>query len=352
MNPDLIAQLKQLEDGMDAARQTLFEARTKLKQAEAEQGMLAAARQAYLAASQAYQAFSPSELLLNKPLQRAAYSDRVAWIMAKLAKLAYINFENGDVELDGLKAHLDKGGFELVHPFSHREMQAILVRNKDFAVLAFRGTQPSVKEDVLTDLKAYKRPTRKSVQAEINQYTARITKSKSGKVHAGFEDGYNALAREILDVLTLKAPAGGNFSKDITEIPLYITGHSLGGALATVATARLEKVIGERMAACYTFGSPRVGNGNYKQDIKTPIYRMVHSTDIVTLVPSLGYTHAGDPRFISWSGNVVTGIPIWQRALEMLIALWPFNWARWVSSHDMSAYVAKLGAYADFRNRK
>lgn len=46
---------------------------------------------------------------------------------------------------------------------------------------------------------------------------------------------------------------------------MYLTGHSLGGALATLAAydvARALQELPERKAevACYTFGAPRVGN--------------------------------------------------------------------------------------------
>jgi len=343
MDQSLKDQMDKQEAALDEAAAMLAKARAAFKKTEAEHGVLdpaqkdlKAAQDKYLEASRAYNAFIPHRLLPSKPLARAAYSDRMAWIMAWMAKLVYVNFELGDEEYERLKLHLQSGGFELVRTFNQKEMQAMLVRNKDFAVLAFRGTQPTVKEDVLADLKAYKTPTLASLTATINKYK---DDTAGGKLHAGFVDGYNALALEILDTLTLR---------ENSLLPLYITGHSLGGALATVATYRLEKVIGDRIAACYTYGSPRVGNGDYKKDFKSAIYRMVHSTDIVTLVPSFGYSHAGDPRFISFNGEVFVGIPILRRGWEMLLAL--FFLGRWVGCHDISKYAAKLGAYAERRN--
>lgn len=68
--------------------------------------------------------------------------------------------------------------------------------------------------------------------------------------------------------------------------PLFITGHSLGGALATVAARDLVHKGG--IAACYTFGSPRVGNDEWTGDIKTPIYRLVNAADCVTMLPPGG----------------------------------------------------------------
>ena len=48
--------------------------------------------------------------------------------------------------------------------------------------------------------------------------------------------------------------------KAVAQVPanlgLYIAGHSLGGALAQIAAASLSEM--DNLAACYTFGSPRV----------------------------------------------------------------------------------------------
>lgn len=43
---------------------------------------------------------------------------------------------------------------------------------------------------------------------------------------------------------------------------LFIAGHSLGGALATVAAARLAFVDDINIYAMYTIGSPRYGTSN------------------------------------------------------------------------------------------
>lgn len=40
---------------------------------------------------------------------------------------------------------------------------------------------------------------------------------------------------------------------------LYVTGHSLGGALAILCTADLKNVFGN-VDLTYTYGQPRVGN--------------------------------------------------------------------------------------------
>jgi triacylglycerol lipase len=285
------------------------------------------ARDKYYALMAELNPFTHEEFLHSAPsLMRAAYSDRMAWIMAVMAKMAYIKFETSADERHKLEVQLDRGGFTLVQTFSEAGTQAFLARNRFYAVLAFRGTEPTEWADVRADIRAYK----KSVS--------------EGRVHAGFLDAYKLVADEIVKNLE---------DTNHDKWPLYITGHSLGGALATVATQELDiiKGIGDQIAACYTFGSPRVGNKKYERALKVPVYRIVHSTDIVTLVPNIGYTHVGDPRFISRSGDYYRKIPFFLRAWEMLLAVLPFWWGRWVGSHDMSTYRNKLEKIALERNR-
>ena len=54
------------------------------------------------------------------------------------------------------------------------------------------------------------------------------------------------------------------------------------GALAIIAAKRLER---DTLAACYTFGSPRVGNLEFAEEIRAPIYRVVDAADGVPRVP-------------------------------------------------------------------
>ena len=50
---------------------------------------------------------------------------------------------------------------------------------------------------------------------------------------------------------------------------VYITGHSLGGAIATIIAGRLikDQVVDADRLKLYTFGSPRVGNPAFSQSI-------------------------------------------------------------------------------------
>src|SRR5512147_87652 len=165
-----------------------------------------------LADAKAY--FGANELLSNPPVCRAAYSDRMAWVLASMAQLAYEKFEDGGKAKTLLLEKLAGGKFTWVNGFVSPETdtQAFLAVKEDrsYAVLAFRGTEVTKKKDLITDAKA-------SMVSTIE-----------GRVHKGFVNAYESVEKEII----------ANVSK-LPGVPLYITGHSLGAALATLATQRL-----------------------------------------------------------------------------------------------------------------
>ena len=126
--------------------------------------------------------------------------------------------------------------------------------------LYLRGTEANSFTDIKTDLDAV------------------ITQSPSGgRVHSGFLKAFELVGSAIqgdLDEARYK------------DKPLIIAGHSLGTALATIACKRLRHQGG--IAACYTFGSPRVVDEEWTYTVKTPIYRVVNAVDCVTMLPPDG----------------------------------------------------------------
>jgi lipase (class 3) len=271
--------------------------------------------------------FHGNDALLVPPIMRAAYSDRMAWILASMAHLAYDHYEDNGKLKELFEAKLASGGFKLVDYFNDpkTDTQAFLATSGDYAVLAFRGTEVSKKQDVITDITASQIPV------------------IEGGVHKGFQDAYNSVKDKIEVSLS-----------SLPKMPIYVTGHSLGAALATVATQELEQhpLFRDRIAACYTFGSPRVGNSKYDRSFKAPIYRMVNTTDIVTVVPllAMGYIHIGDIRFLGRKpGDFRRQIPILLRILLFIAALFRL-FGPWVGDHAIVEYRRKLEAIADKRN--
>ena len=93
--------------------------------------------------------------------------------------------------------------------------------------------------------------------------------------------------------------------------PLFITGHSLGGALAVVATKKLTHKGG--IAACYTFGAPRVGDEEWTGGFKDPIHRLVNAADCVTMLPPSSETIT----VVSW---LLQFIPYVGKSLKSMLA--------------------------------
>ena len=124
-------------------------------------------------------------------------TDSAAWL-ADVAQLAYA------APSDAIGAFKVAGARKIV-PFDCKGTQAVMAEFQDFGVLAFRGTERDHR-DILTDLK-------------IRQ---RQLKDWGGKVHRGF---YEALSR-VLPQIAREWPQD--------DKPVFITGHSLGGALAVL----------------------------------------------------------------------------------------------------------------------
>lgn len=108
------------------------------------------------------------------------------------------------------------------------------------------------------------------------------------KFHQGFMSAYWAVRDRLLDVMA-------NFEGQ----HLIVTGHSLGGALATIATLDLQYNLGranDLSFVIHTFGSPRTGNQALADSFNRRVpnsYRFIYGWDIVTRVPRewQGFAH-------------------------------------------------------------
>lgn len=98
------------------------------------------------------------------------------------------------------------------------------------------------------------------------------------KTHAGFTGIYNSCRKQIIDVIGCLSP----------EKKLYITGHSLGGALAILCALDIAVNTGFKEPVMYNFGSPRVGDPCfaylYNAAVKNS-FRMVNANDVVSTLP-------------------------------------------------------------------
>lgn len=126
---------------------------------------------------------------------------------------------------------------------------------------------------------------------------------KQARVHMGFLALFLFLVPQILDAIQ-------HFN---TALPCYITGHSLGGALSTLAPIPVKLMTGNDEVRMYNFASPRVGNPTFAKAYNSVVpdsYRIVNLVDLITIVPpdeifDWDYQHIGTEwSFLNQSGDV------------------------------------------------
>jgi predicted lipase len=168
--------------------------------------------------------------------------------------------------------------------FESQSTQCYVANNDKFAIVAFRGSEIwKNREDF--DLNAVVADLKTNIDIRL------INWEPGGKVHRGFK---KALDEVWLDLLPHIRKLHGKGCK------IWTTGHSLGAALATLFADRYGHIQG-----VYTFGSPRVGNGDFKDQVNARIYRIVNNNDIVPRVPPRGvYVHVGKLKFIDHDGII------------------------------------------------
>lgn len=133
-----------------------------------------------------------------------------------------------------------------------------------------------------------------------------------GRVHRGFTSGLEGVDQELLGAKLEEIEGSG--------AQIWITGHSLGAALATLLAARILDLI-ERgadlsLAGLYTFGSPRVGNEEFAETFEASAerhglsaLRFRHANDVVTRIPismfrNIEYEHVGQLVYLDRDGEM------------------------------------------------
>ena len=261
--------------------------------------------------------FAASELMIS-PTDRPAFSDRRAYMCAELARLAYFKFEGGYqiVEIlnaieeftgrevppgleqklsvlaydqspmsgeEALRRILSIANFDLKKTFSKRGTQAFVCtrqeKKKTIAFVVFRGTEKNSIKDIIYDIK-------------LNTVKTFLGDSSSVEVHQGFLEALENIEDDLAKSL-----------KGIKFDQVFITGHSLGGALAALATAKFASDLD---GACYTFGAPPIGTSNISDALKTPVYGIINGLDIVPRIinPFTGWALVGIIQALRYLSSV------------------------------------------------
>lgn len=152
--------------------------------------------------------------------------------------------------------------------------------------VAFRGTTVSF-ADIKTDL-------------DIRKAKISVGAGDSVKLHRGF---FNA----VLDCYDETVEKVAELNKN--KVPVYVTGHSLGGAMASIFHSRISLERGYPFrrqppnfctTACYSFGMPRTGDTQAKLLLAQPYHIYNEFDAIPTLPPTfLGYVDSPNERTLN-----------------------------------------------------
>lgn len=217
------------------------------------------------------------------------YQKSTAATLATVAKFAYYKQDEARLR-PRLRTDL---GLEL-HGFLYAadtDTEGLVASGNRCVTVAFRGTESA--RDLLTDI---------DVKPDKVAFSGRDC-----RVHGGFWQAYQSVSTQVLELLAESLAAHPR--------PVYVVGHSLGGALATLCALQLRSerpgMEGDALRV-YTFGSPRVGHGDFAElyDEQVPhTYRVINHRDVVPTAPGLRYRHVGTAKRYSPSGQLMHDEP-------------------------------------------
>ena len=176
------------------------------------------------------------------------------------------------------------------------------ITDRDVYILAVAGTENA--RDVKVDLRANKVYF---AGKTLDEFTANAALKDLGPDVPRVHEGFNQAAQVLLTAQTVLAnddhPIASrllsNILKEDRQDKVYLVGHSLGGAVVTLAAARLMDMgINAEQIEVITFGAPSVGNEAFQKmyDGKVRITRVVVPDDPVPVALRKvfgGYRHIG-----------------------------------------------------------
>eukprot|EP00467_Chlorarachnion_reptans_P000656 CAMPEP_0114492772 /NCGR_PEP_ID=MMETSP0109-20121206/3741_1 /TAXON_ID=29199 /ORGANISM="Chlorarachnion reptans, Strain CCCM449" /LENGTH=1048 /DNA_ID=CAMNT_0001669653 /DNA_START=33 /DNA_END=3179 /DNA_ORIENTATION=- len=204
-----------------------------------------------------------------------------------------------DSKMPASRAH-GTGVEEKLDPEARKQNR---LRDYPTVVVAFRGTV-SV-QNVRTDLDMFSRTELEDLQRSFGFVIDQL--KGTPKVHRGFWEAYRCVEEPLVSIV--RHICQHSNSLGLAPIKVYCTGHSLGGALATMLSLSLRTQLGCDVEM-YNFGSPRVGNHTYASIYDENVqksFRVVMDGDIITDTPKLCclYKHVGSEIMLDTLGNFI-----------------------------------------------
>jgi hypothetical protein len=152
--------------------------------------------------------------------------------------------------------------------------QGFVARYNNDVVVAFRGSEATWSDWVLTNIDA----------SMTNDHRFGL-----GTLHSGFADAAESVFETVRQHIA-------ELKNDKSKV--YLTGHSLGGALAVITGNRLNNdIASNRPKAIFTYGAPRVGNEvftkSYRKNLASKTYAWIVEGDPIPRLPltRMGFRH-------------------------------------------------------------
>jgi len=249
---------------------------------------------------------------------------------AELALAAYVT-PNGQ---EGVLVETRYGAWE-TSSISVGPVQALVCSRDGLRVIAFRGTELTDPGDLLADLSFWK------------------VRNQNGPGSVSVGPSF---------VLEQAWPAIYYYCREVEKpnVEYHFVGHSLGGALATLAVGRLVYLYEvPKVITLWTFGSPRVGNRKFAQWLSSAVVvrRYVNYVDPITWVPRWwwGFAHVGEALYFNREGRLVEGpsrSQIWMNAIGELCRAGGLVSALIRRYHPMVTYKRLVGRAVESRRRR
>src|SRR5215471_14982091 len=191
---------------------------------------------------------------------------RNAHFLALASDLSYLS------QAEGAEAFRSQLGLE-ARLISVGNTQVYVATNNDHIVIAFRGTESpttidGLKDWLLTDA------ANLLIQPEGDLGTDFAAAGVAARWHQGFMKALSCIWDPVTETVLAE--------RKKSDRPIWITGHSLGGALALLAAWRFKRKF-VPIHQIYTFGAPMVGNGETAEaidrELPDRIFRYVNDED-------------------------------------------------------------------------
>lgn len=186
-------------------------------------------------------------------------------------------------------------------------MSAIVIADDETIVVSICGTEPGDYRDVLRDANC-----------------RWVPHPMGGRVHQGFWFGWRSIEDQVQHAIeglqfykTALLPIIGTPFR-WAQKRLFVTGHSMGGAVATLAQARLGASL------CVTFGSPRVVDSTLARlldrNMRPCHLRVTHGNDFVPRLPfPIEYRHCGTHVLIDRKNRLRIDPSYWRIGVDRVL---------------------------------